>query len=264
VSLSKRELALLVILIAVSGFYLLYYHVLHPLNLQITQLNAENISLINELPGMETELARLANIRMENQQIWYDYEKLLDKVPQSPMIPQIIGFMDLSAREAGVKLLSINYKESPVAKRNDHGIAEGTSGSLHDKAERDGKLVMDNVILKNEEKAGSMVQALNFKLVARGTHLNLLSFLLKIENAPRIYKVNSFKMIMVRNSQQKTGLGVEDPSQEENSGTKKDFVDVAVKESQAYDANYTEVNLDFTAFFNRLEFSGISAETTKG
>ncbi len=248
--LSKRELALFGLLIVVGGSYLLYYFVFYPLNLQITQMKAENISLRNELQEMKSKGARPGDFLLKKQQIWYNYERILLKMPQSPMIPNIIDFMEKSALEAGVKLLSISYKESPVDKKNldttkiEPSITEGTSDS--------------NTILKNIEKGGSMAQAANFQLAARGTHLNLLSFLLKIENAPRIYRINSIKMIMLKNNQPKMGSEVKDPTQEVNSGKKEDFPEIAAKESQTYDASYAEVNLDFDAYYDSLAIAGIN------
>ncbi|MDD3364780.1 MAG: hypothetical protein PHZ03_07360 [Syntrophomonas sp.] len=269
-SLSKRELALFGLLIVIVGMYLLYHNVFNPLNLHITQMKAENSTLNKELQALESKIAQQGDIWLEKQQMWDKYDKMLLKVPRSPMIPNIIDFMERSAREAGIKLLSISYKESPVAKKtleaqkSEASITEGNIDSLRDKSDQDGEVIIENLVLENYGDGGSMAQAVNFQLTASGTHLNLLSFLLKIENAQRIYRINSIKMIMVRNNQQKVGSDIEASIQEANSGKKEDFIDVAVKESQAYDITHAEVNVDFTAFFDRVEASGISTETSIG
>jgi len=241
VSLSKREIALFGLLIVVSVIYLLYYFVFHPLNLQTTQMKAENSSLSKELQALQVKGAWPGDIGLEKQQIWDEYEKVVTKVPQSPMIPNIIDFMELSAREAHVKLLSISYKESSTIK-----TAMDVKKSETASADQ-GKLT---------------AQYADFQLTASGTHLNLLSFLLKIENAPRIYKINSSKMTMIRNNQQKMGSRVEASMQEGNSGKMEASLEIAVKESSAYDPINAEVNLEFTAYYDTA--SGISAKSSVG
>ncbi|PKM78587.1 MAG: hypothetical protein CVU90_00900 [Firmicutes bacterium HGW-Firmicutes-15] len=265
-SLSKRELALLGLLIVVGLIYLLYGFIFHPLNAQINQMKAENSNLSNEIQELEKEARQGKNWVENERQIWYDYQKILLEIPQSEMIPNIIIFMEQSARDSGVKLLSISYKETTFAKKaledQKSQPSEGTSDSLHDKADQGGgKVVRGSLVLKSEV---SMVQAANFQLAASGTHLNLLSFIFKIENAPRIYRINSIKMAMVRNNQQKMGIGVEAPMQEKNSGQNEDFSEISVKESQAYDSNCAEVNMDVNAYYDRFEAEDISSGSSVG
>jgi len=234
VRLSKREITLLVLLVVVSGFYLGYHFVFEPLYKHAAQLRDENVKLSTDLQTLEQRMNKKGDISLEEQKIQNEYAKMEAKLPQSPMIPNTIDFMELSAREANVKLLSINYKENVPAKTG--------------------------VDSKNNQPVSPT--AANFKITASGSHYNLLSFLLKLENAPRIYTINGSKITLAKVSSE-----ADTPGQEVGGAGTEAAVETAEalkaaesakKESQIYDQSKSVINIDFTAYYDSPSTTGQS------
>jgi len=220
VRLSKREITLLVLLVVVSGFYLGYHFVFQPLYKNAGQLRDENVKLSTDLQTLEQRLNKQGDIGLEEQKIQSEYGKIEVKLPQSPMIPNTIDFMELIARETNVRLLSINYKENVPAK--------------------------SGVDSKKDQPASPT--AANFKITASGSHFNLLSFLLKLENAPRIYTINGSKITLAKNNLKTDTAGQAEDSTETAAIVKNE--ESAEKESQTYDQNKSLINIDFTAYYD--------------
>ncbi len=226
-NLSKREYALLGLLMVVGGTYLIYCLIFQPVNLQINQIKTDNQSLMTQIQVLEPQANWAGDSWMEKQQVWGDYEAILLKIPNTAMVSDVIDFIQQSASESSLTIKSLNYKKSSQAP-----IAMDANKYGNDKAD----LITPTV------------QSGNFQLTASGTHLNLISLLQRIENAPRIYRINSISFNVLRNVQPPVELELDTPGDEANSESAGSLIDT--QESQAYDINQMEINLDFTIFFD--------------
>jgi Tfp pilus assembly protein PilO len=224
VKLSKREIVLLGLLILVGVFYLGYNYVLEPLNIKTNQLRDENNKLSTDLQALEQTMSKQGDIRLEEQKIREVYTEILAKVPSSPMVPHTIDFMELRARESKVKLQSIKYRENAATKP-----------------------AVNN---KDSQPVTPAIQTAEFNIIASGSHFNLLNFLMQIENAPRIYISNESKIYLAKNDKLQS-ISVADTSQQEMGSTETGIItELEEKGSQAYDKNKSEINIEFTAYYD--------------
>jgi len=228
VKLSTREAALLGLLLVLGGVFLTNHYIFQPQTQQKQQLVYENTNLTSEIQGMQNRINKYQSMQKDELKSWDDYQRMLEAVPQTPMIPNIIDYLELSAREGDVKLISIHYKDSAL-------------GDLAPKPAKSGSEL-------------AQVMPVNFQIVASGSHYNLLSFILEIENAPRIYIINSGKMSLARKNQFATGITVPqnnlDPAKAEKNAEN------AVPESLSYDQDKSILNLDFNAYYHSSLLNG--------
>lgn len=221
-SLSKREIGLLGLLVLTGTIFLVAHFLYQPLNLRQEQLRTENGRLAGELGDMEARIVRAGDQGRADMQSQEDYLEMMAAVPGVPMIPEVIDFLELSARETQVKLLSISYKEGADPK--DLAKSEtNPSNSLN-------------------------IQTINFKILVSGTHFNLLSLVLKIENAPRLYILNGIKLTMSKIDGASTAPLVITSSHEAipiptSAGQS------LLPESQFFNPNLSILELDFNAFY---------------
>jgi len=220
VKLSKREVALLVILILVGGGYLFNYFMFRPLYAQRNHLTTENASLIRELEQLQQKMSQYADIE-QNEKIVAEYGKMQAKIPPVPMIPSIIESLELSAQEENIKIQSIKYKEDANINK-----------------------------LPGSQKMDSdpPLQTVNFQIIARGSYFNLLSFLFKIESAPRIYVINSSKITLGKKD--KAPAATEDLTVRAGDPVTEYRLDTAVSESETFDQSHTVLYLDFNAYYD--------------
>lgn len=218
--LSRREKVLLALLIVLGGLYLTDHYLFQPLLIYKRHLIEENNRLSMELQQWEEKTNQYHSLQQQEPGIEADYQQMQAKVPSSPMISDIIVYLETSAREARVKLVSIQYRESAPSNYNS----------------------------EESELANERAKPLNFQIVASGSHFNLLSFILKIENAPRIYIINSSKISLVRTASSSYGPAVEPSS--DDTRTLNDLDTQAVPESLAYDMDNSQLNLDFNAYYD--------------
>ncbi|MDD4802188.1 MAG: hypothetical protein PHF24_04515 [Syntrophomonas sp.] len=240
-SLSKRELVLLGVLIVAGGIYLVTNFLFQPLQLQIKQMKNENNSLSQELLGLQSQQYKREKIWQKSEQICYDYENIRHKVPEKLIISNIIDFMELNAGEAGVKLLSVSYQESQAAYKNG-------DASHYESSEPTGSEYTGEAITGINEIGTWMIKSANFQVAARGTHFNMLSFIMKIENAPRIYRIDHLKMTRFR--QEPTPVvSAEKPLQGVIINNQEEIKENAVPEFQDFNDSYIEASIDFTVFY---------------
>jgi Tfp pilus assembly protein PilO len=213
--MTKREIALLGILIVLGGIYLGYHFVFLPLNTKTAQLQTENNTLTKDSQTLQQKGANKVDVGLEEQKIRDDYAKMNVKIPSSPLIPDVYTYVELCARESKVKLLTINYKENAAAKTATTAPETGSSSEA--------------------------AQSANCQISASGSHFNLLSFLLKIENAPRIYIMNGIKVTVAKSKL---------PAKELSANTPEQVASNVEKESQSFDLNNVVINLDFAAYFD--------------
>ncbi|MFA7077059.1 MAG: hypothetical protein WC147_01430 [Syntrophomonas sp.] len=219
--LSKREAALLVILILVGGGYLINYFMFRPLYAQRNHLTAEKASLTRELEQLQQKMSQYADIE-QNEKIVAEYGKMQAKIPSVPMIPTIIESLELSAQEENIKIQSIKYKEDANVNK-----------------------------LPGSQKTDSdpPLQTVDFQIIARGSYFNLLSFILKIESAPRIYVINSSK-ISLGKADKVPAAATENLTVQEEDPTAEYSFETAASESGSFDQSQTVLYLDFSAYYD--------------
>jgi hypothetical protein len=222
VSLSKREIGLLGLLVLVGLMYLAAHFLYQPFNLQQQQLQVENGRLVQELEGWEAGIALKDDQAREDSASREEYQQQLAKVPPLPVISDVIDFLELSARETQVKLLSIDYKESAEPQN-----------SLNP---------------ENPPAASLDAQPINFKITVSGTHFNLLSLLLKIENAPRLYIIKGIKMTLSPTDGAPAAPAANRPITEANQNTTS-AGESAVPESLLFNPDLSILEIDFNAFY---------------
>lgn len=219
--LSRRETVLLGLLIVLAGFYLTDHYLLKPLYFNKRQIIEENNRLVVEIQKWEEKTREYQAEQQEAPEIQADYRQMLEKVPDLPMISDVIDYLEASAREAQVRLVSIQYRENPDAASHD----SETPGS-----------------------ADRSLKSLNYQIVACGSHYNLLSFMLKIENAPRTFIINSSKIYLTRNGPYSAGAAGE--SSVNGTDAEMSREKAAVPESMNYDMKDSVLNLDFNAYYS--------------
>lgn len=223
--LSKREAVLLGLLLVLGGVYLTNHYIFQPLRTHKQLLISENNRLTMELQVLQTRIGKYQSMEQNESQIRDDYQSMLAEVPQSPMIPSIIDYIETSARNAQVKLLSIRYKENVVVASN---------------AARSGSENMQ-------------VIPVNFQISASGSYFDLLSFVLEIENAPRIFIINSGKMSLGKPRQSSNGITA---SASKDMPVSDQVMDKIVPESLTYDQSESRLDLDFSALYHNLPSNG--------
>lgn len=221
--LSTREAALLGLLLVLGGVFLTNYYIFQPLIAHKQQLGLENNNLTLELQALQNRISKYQSMERDERKSRDDYQRMLEALPQSAMISSIIDYLELSAREAHVKLIMIRYKES----------APGDPASKSAKSGTDLTQIMP----------------VNFQIVVSGSHFDLLSFILEIENAPRIYIINGGKISLARPDQFPTGITTS-PNGPDMAASDKP-IEKTVPESLTYDQSKSVLSLDFSAYYHR-------------
>lgn len=220
--LSKREKVLLGILLVVGGFYVFYQFEYFPRQVTIDRLKEENTRLNREIVSFIAKEGGLTDINQEKRRLNDELDQMVIRLPRSPLLADIVAFLEQSARDSQVKLASVNYKES-----------------LPSKTSLDAK----------DTNPVKPAQYVNFQLTASGDHAGLLSFLLKIENASRIYNINSGKISLLKRKQPEMAMR----SSESESGAlgRAGEATVAEQESLTYDRNNLVIVLDISAYYDQ-------------
>ncbi len=226
--LSTREAALLGLLLVLGGVFLINHYVFQPLTTHKQQLVLENNNLTLDLQALQNRISKYQSMERDERKSRDDYQRMLEAVPQSSMISSIIDYLELSAREAHVKLITIRYKES----------------------------ALDDPALKFAESRTDLTQIMpvNFQIVVSGSHFDLLSFILEIENAPRIYIINGGKISLARTDQSPTGITTSPNSPDMAASDKP--MEKTVPESLTYDQSKSVLSLDFSAYYHRSLSNG--------
>lgn len=216
------------LLLVLGGIYLTNNYIFKPLHTHKQQVISENNKLTLELQVLQNRISKYQSMEQDELQLEDDYQKMLEEVPQSPMMPSIIDYLELSARDTHVKLISICYKENAVV----------------DAA-------------PNSAKLGSnikQVMPVNFQIVASGSHFDLLSFIQEIEHAPRLYIINSGKISLGRTGQSPSGIAASVNNSE--MAMNDETMDKIVPESITYDQSKSVLNLDFSAYYHSSLLDG--------
>lgn len=162
---TKREVVLLIILM-MSIIYACYEYIYKPAGEKTAALAEENDKLEHYIEVQEG----LLNKRTENtnsdlqreryQQLWW-------RIPEDPCLPEIIECLSKASRESGVKIVKLSCKNA------------GAAGSYLNNAE------LQETIRKWD------CDVLFIDVEVNGSYDALLSFVLMLENAGRLFRLNS-------------------------------------------------------------------------
>lgn len=221
-SLSKRESLFLGILALMGLMYLMLNFLIQPANMQLLQLQTENEQMVREVEDLEAEIDRSGS--SEKTESRETYQQMSAEVPRLPMIPDTIDYLEASAQETQVKLLSISYKE--------------------------GAEIRDLANTTQPADFNLEAQPVKFRISAYGSHFNLLSLMLSIESAPRLFIIQGMKLTLDKTEGTSTET-VANQSTAAVSPPANVLAESPVPESQHYNSGQAILELDFMAFYER-------------
>lgn len=166
--LSNRQYWLLGLLICALLGFVLNYYVYEPLANRKSQLQNEHELLAQRMTDIEDKLHFIRETQDQGQDIRADYVKMRSRVPPQPMIPEIISFLELTATETNLNVISVNYKEQEYNTTDD--------GDSADTGETD------------------RIGTVNMEFSATGNRFEIMSFVLAIENSPRLFIIDDLIM----------------------------------------------------------------------
>lgn len=260
-SLSKREIALIGFLLLAGVVYGFYTYLYTPVENRIDVLKTDNEQFQIKLE--ENEKARKSNIKPADnlKKLQNEYKVLLTKVPEDPYVPEMMVYLADSARESSVELKSLNYKYDDKT-----GSASSSPGSN-----------------TNTARTGSPAnyRASHIEVEVEGSYYNLLTFMLKVENAPRLYVLTGAKFEAgKRKAPVEAGFGAEPvPSPEDGTsmstksgsaanpaagstaavpaGSPVMDAAQAPSGSSAYDGNDITLKMKFDSYFDQTTTGGM-------
>jgi Tfp pilus assembly protein PilO len=157
---------MLLVLAIIGTIYLFYAYLYEPVTSQTRIISAENQNLNKEVESSQNRIKSAAGLSAEWERLQQQYTELAVKVPGESMLPEALSYLDKSAAECGVELETISLQPMPVVMTG-AGSTNGVESSL---------------------------QQVKIQLSLRGSYFNLLSYLLKIEKAPRLYRIENAQM----------------------------------------------------------------------
>jgi Tfp pilus assembly protein PilO len=206
--LSDREKILGLIVIMLVGFYFYDRLILEPVLAEVKQLDAETNQLCLQKEANQELIILNQKVQQEVGSLDYsdDMETLL---PVLPHTAEVISYLSECARNQSLVLCFIHFKLVD---------SERTSAEQGITAETTPK-------------------AINLQLGVQGDYDKLISFLVSIENAPRIYKINHSNLKVVDpagiiSDNQESGVLTKDPT------------------TSDYDRNQATLTLDLSVFYD--------------
>lgn len=164
--LSRREKAIITIFILAGCVYLLDHLWFRPLNAQKDQLNAANLSLQAEMERSRRMGVRYGDNDIQ-QQLMAEYSVMLARIPHLPMIADVLDFVRATALETGVGMCSVQYDDQTQPKS------------------------------ASAAPVNQPIKEIRFKVKVRGHDAQLLDFLERIENAPRLLNVTNTRVTLI-------------------------------------------------------------------
>lgn len=164
-SLSKREIFLLCLLLVCGIAYAYYTYVYDPLQVQISQVQTDNRNLSREIEQLKKTEPAVEGVSSDAlQKIKQDFWTAACQVPTYPLVPESIAFLEKSGKDAVIDLKSLQISDAGGAQ---------PAGNTGNQASNSG------LVTQSYEIAGT------------GGYFALNSFLMKLEEAPRIYVISS-------------------------------------------------------------------------
>lgn len=228
--LSKRELILLCILLIAGSIYLFYNYLYCPMQVKTKALVVENARLKEEVKMERQKIQRAGDWKQERERLQEDYRQLMIKVPETAYIPEIVDFLENKAKDSQAALLSVNYNKKSNENQND----------------------------QNNNPKSTAPNMLEFEIKSGGSYYNLLSYLMKIENAPRLYVVSGVQIASPDNKKPgSTAYITEDgrviPATQPEP----------LEGSTAYDGRVLAMKVRLAAFYDEKAIAGISGMEEK-
>jgi Pilus assembly protein, PilO. len=221
-SLSTREKVLIGLFLVLGCVFLFDQYVFQPMTRCNQQLNNENSSLSTEIQANVEKSIKYKSLETEGLGKQEDYQEMLNALPDSPMISDTIDYLETRAQENNVKLISIQYKENQAGNPPSQPVRTG-----------------------EQQDAAVPVR---FQIVAHGSHYDLLSFVLALENAPRIYIINGLKIGLAAKERSAQGLAALADNAGISAGEPGKLQ--AAPETFFYDRGKSVLNLDFNAYYH--------------
>lgn len=241
--LSKREMVLLTILLIAASIYMYYNYIYTPVVHEAAAVKTENDQLqanLRELEKLKQNQKKPVEVA---QKLQNDYQALLTKVPEDPYVPEMIVYLADAAKQSRLELKKIDYKYDE----------KSANTAPADAAQE-----------KNSNAAAASVKSAQLEVEAVGTYYDILTFMLKLENAPRTFVLTGLDLTAGKiKSMEVTTITTE--TSPEDGGTKTttstssvDMTQVLVG-SAAYDGNSILLKVKFQSFFDKL-----TADNLKG
>ncbi|MGI5911732.1 MAG: type 4a pilus biogenesis protein PilO [Syntrophomonadaceae bacterium] len=167
--ISKREQVLLLVLVILLSFYIFYISFYQPIKKDIVKLTAENAKMQGLIENEKGKAERAREWENKKSEIKANYVQMKLKLPDQASIPEVISSLAQSAEDSNVNLQSISYYYRE-----------------------------DNSYSNNLQIEDSTIKTCDFEIIANGSYYNLLLLLSKIEDAPRIYVINSLELNMMK------------------------------------------------------------------
>lgn len=234
VKLSRREKILLGILLILSLIYAYYNLAYKPGKIAREQLLQENRVLKSLTESGESAMVQTSNIEQDITGIAKLGNELMAAVPARARVPETIAFLKKTAFDTHVDLKAINY-------------AAPNKNNSTDKQ-------------KNKEKL-EKVRILDYNITVQGTYNNLLAFLLKMENTPRLYTISNCQMTAAakKNDEKALSEALQSSLETEQGAPPAPFPSIP-KGSAVYDGNNIKLNLKFSAYYDEETIPGLNAK----
>lgn len=167
-SLSKREIFLLCILLICGIGYAYYTYAYEPLQNQLMAVRSENQALSREIDQLkQAGPAEDGEPSDSLHTIKQDFWAATNKVPTYPLVPESISFLETIGKDSGIDLKSLHISDPGT-------VQPGTnSGS---------------------PAAGNSLMTQNYELAGTGGYFAFNSFLMKLEESQRIYLISSINI----------------------------------------------------------------------
>lgn len=223
--LSQREKILIGLLLILGVIYACYNFAYKPGKIAREQLQQENRVLKSLIKRGENAKTQNTGIVQERTGIAKLGNKLMIQVPTRAQVPETMAFLKKTASESHVSLKSLNYT-APQASKDNHSSGSQKTG---------------------EELA--KVQVLDYNITVQGSYNNLLAFLLKIENAPRLYIISNCSMTAAAKKIDEKAVSEDLQSNPEaEPGAEPVPLPSVPKGSAVYDGSNIKLNLKFAAY----------------
>lgn len=154
---TKRERIWLGILLLVGGAYLLDHLWLSPLNTERQQIDTTHSILQSEMDQSQ-HLQSMYGLATTQNGIIADYTEMLARIPDSPMIAEVMEYIRSSGFETGVEITSMQYEDQAQ---------------------------LDLASTKTLEPPAP--QEICYRIKAQGNYPGIVAFLKCIEIAPRLF-----------------------------------------------------------------------------
>lgn len=236
--LSKREMVLLTILLIAASIYIYYNYIYMPVANNAAAVKSENDKLQANLRELEKLKANQKPAQVA-QKLKTDYQALLNKVPEDPYVPEMIVYLADAAKESRVELKKIDYKYDEKSTANAPVPADGAQD----------KKTANTVAVKSSQ----------LEIEATGTYNDILTFMIRVENAPRAFVLTGLDLNSSKRKPQEatvmapaSGTTVQASSGSSPKTPSAPDAQQALVGSAAYDGNSLLLKLKFQSFFDQV------------